>query len=181
MQIKEGWLTPAEHQPSVNFNERPKGEISLIVIHNISLPAGHFGNSCVEELFCNQLDSVHPDLKGLNQMKLSSHLYIRRTGEVIQFVPFVKRAWHAGKSEYQGRSDCNDFSIGIELEGTDHSPYREEQYFNLARVCRLLIREYDLDVEAFAGHSDIAPDRKTDPGPAFRWDYFKALMNSEQN
>lgn len=177
MQIQNGWLESAEHKASGNWNERPEGEISLIVIHNISLPAGHFGNDCVEKLFCDQLEPIHPDFRGLKQVKVSSHLYIRRSGQVVQFVAFDKRAWHAGESQYKGRPDCNDFSIGIELEGTDHTPYRGEQYARLALVCQLLIKEYGLEDDAFAGHSDIAPDRKTDPGPAFRWDYFKTLLN----
>lgn len=177
MHIVGGWLKPAEYRRSPNCNQRPEGEISLIIVHNISLPAGHFGNHYVEELFCNQLPMTHPDFQGLESVKVSAHLFIRRSGKVIQFVPFDQRAWHAGNSRYLNRSDCNDFSIGIELEGTDKSSYRNEQYLELVQVCKLLIAEYDIEVDAILGHADVAPGRKTDPGEAFDWPYFRDLLN----
>lgn len=176
MKIRAGWIEGVKHLPSPNFDERPDGEVTLLIVHNISLPGGHFGNSYVEALFSNQLPSVHGDFAELTNLKVSSHLFIRRSGELVQFVPFHQRAWHAGQSCYQGRANCNDFSIGIELEGTDETPYREEQYQTLSEVCRILIDEYGLEGDAITGHSDVAPDRKTDPGPAFDWDYLRKLI-----
>jgi len=177
MEIADDLLTPARQCPSPNCDERPDGAISLIVIHGISLPAGHFGNSYVERLFCNTLDAgEHPDFGEVAGMKVSSHLFIRRDGTVVQFVPFAKRAWHAGESSFEGREQCNDFSIGIELEGTDGNGYREVQYLALAEVCSLLVDHYSIAAGNIAGHSDIAPGRKTDPGPGFDWNRFRAAM-----
>ena len=152
--------------------------VSLIVIHNITLPASHFGGQFVDELFCNRLaiDS-HPDFVELVELKVSAHLLIRRGGELVQFVPFHRRAWHAGLSSYNGEENCNDFSIGIELEGTDNYPYNPVQYRVLCSVCRSLIEEYEnLNYDNIVGHSDIAPGRKTDPGPSFDWDLFRRLL-----
>ena len=166
-------LSLARQVASPNQDTRPDDEISLIVIHGISLPAGHFGGRHVQELFCNQLDMAeHPDLNSLTDVRVSSHLFIRRDGETIQFVPFDRRAWHAGESNYEGRANCNDFSIGIELEGIDTSAYTEAQYTALAKSCCELIQHYDIDPAAITGHSQIAPDRKTDPGEAFDWQRF---------
>ncbi len=164
-------LELARFVPSPNCNERPSNEVSLLVVHNISLPPGQFGTGCVEELFCNRLDwKAHPFFESIEGLEVSAHLLIERSGEVIQFVPFDKRAWHAGKSSFLGRDNCNDFSIGIELEGTDDLPYTDAQYERLAQVVRIITKRYPLIVpERIVGHSDIAPGRKSDPGPAFDW------------
>lgn len=158
--------------PSPNCDERPQHEPpSLIVVHGISLPAGEFGGLYIEQLFTNRLlVTAHPSFTDISSLKVSAHLLLRRDGQVIQFVPFDKRAWHAGVSEYQGRTRCNDFSIGIELEGTDTIPYSEDQYRALADLLACLLRTYpSLQRQHITGHSDIAPGRKTDPGPAFDW------------
>jgi AmpD protein len=162
----------AKHSSSPNFGPRPANvEPELLVIHNISLPPGEFGGRCIEQFFTNCLDwQEHEYFAQLEGIEVSSHLLIRRTGELVQFVALQDRAWHAGKSCYQGREECNDFSIGIELEGTDCQPYADEQYSTLAAVTTLLLREIpQMNAKAIVGHSDIAPGRKTDPGPAFDW------------
>ena len=174
------WLTPAKHSLSPNRSERPSNmPISLLVIHNISLPPGQFGGSAISDFFLNQLDhSKHPYFEQLKPLTVSSHLLIRRDGEVIQFVPFDQCAWHAGLSTFQGRSQCNDFSIGIELEGTDNHPFTETQYHLLASVTKTLMDHYPLITpENIIGHSDIAPGRKTDPGPLFDWQKFYRCVN----
>ena len=147
-----------------------------------NLPAGHFGGRFVEDLFCNTLTAdSHPDFSDLMELRVSSHLLIRRAGELVQFVPFHKRAWHAGASTYDGMDNCNDFSIGIELEGTDHCPYNPVQYRLLVDVCMSLIAAYDkLNEDNIVGHSDIAPGRKTDPGVCFDWDLFRHLLRDSQ-
>ena len=172
----------ARQSSSPNCDARPGDDISLIVIHGISLPSGQFGGSQVEQFFCNQLDcSSHSDFSDLAGLRVSSHLFVRRDGRVIQFVPFNRRAWHAGESSYKGRANCNDFSVGIELEGTDRVPYTEIQYKVLARICRELVLTYDVAPESVTGHSDIAPARKTDPGPAFNWHRLRTdLENSPE-
>jgi AmpD protein len=175
----ETWLIPAKHLPSPNCNPRPTGlDVSLLVIHNISLPPDQFGGSEISDFFLNQLEySQHPYFEQLKMLIVSSHLLIRREGEIIQFVPFNKRAWHAGISEFQGVRDCNDFSIGIELEGSDHQPFTEIQYAVLASVTKLLLAYYPLlNRDRIVGHSDIAPGRKSDPGPHFEWDKFRYLL-----
>ncbi|MCW8196554.1 1,6-anhydro-N-acetylmuramyl-L-alanine amidase AmpD [Proteobacteria bacterium 005FR1] len=177
--IHGGWLRPAIHAPSPNFDSRPPGEaIDLLVIHNISLPPGEFGTGCIQQLFCNTLDcSRHPYFARLVDLKVSSHLLIERGGEVSQFVSFADRAWHAGQSSYGGRSRCNDFSIGIELEGVDDQPYTDTQYAVLAEVTQTLLTHYrHMSKERITGHSDIAPGRKTDPGPAFDWPRFLSRL-----
>lgn len=164
-----GWVVGARHIPSPNFDERPAGEaISLVVIHNISLPPGEFGGPGVIELFTNRLDpAAHPYYAAIKGLRVSAHFFIRRDGELIQFVPCGKRAWHAGVSSWRGRERCNDYSIGIELEGTDDQPYTDAQYAVLNRLLATLRAAYPIvDV---AGHVDIAPGRKTDPGPCFDW------------
>ena len=146
-------------------------------MHGISLPAGHFGGPYVQELFlgdAKKLSLIHSDFTDLAGVRVSSHLLIARDGRITQFVPFDKRAWHAGESCYDGQTDCNDFSIGIELEGTDNDPYRHEQYSQLSGLVDLLAIEYP--VAAVVGHSDIAPNRKSDPGPSFNWRRLKALL-----
>jgi AmpD protein len=165
----EGLLSGARHIPSPNFDERTPGlSIELVVIHNISLPPGEYGGNGVVELFTNCLDpEQHPYYREIYQLRVSSHFFIRRDGELIQFVSCLKRAWHAGASQWQGRERCNDFSIGIELEGDDHSPFEEAQYLVLAPLLEALRSAYPIN--EITGHSDIAPGRKTDPGPFFDW------------
>lgn len=166
----QGWLlAPAQRQPSPNADQRPPNTaISLLVIHNISLPAGRFGGPAVTQLFTNQLDtsagSLFAELDGL---RVSAHFFLRRQGELVQFVSTQDRAWHAGVSQFRGRNRCNDFSIGIELEGTDLLPYTDAQYQQLAALTHVLKARYPL--QAAVGHEHIAPGRKTDPGPAFDW------------
>jgi N-acetyl-anhydromuramoyl-L-alanine amidase len=170
MEIAHQLLTGARFVASENFDDRPNHDISLIVIHCISLPAGHYGNDCVERLFCNRLDGTgHTDLPSLEGTRVSSHLFIRRDGSIVQFVPFDRRAWHAGASNFQYRQNCNDFSIGIELEGTDWNRYRDVQYDVLIDICGVLVRTFGIPTENIVGHSDIAPGRKTDPGGRFDW------------
>ena len=165
----QGWLDEARQLPSPNCDQRPGDEPpSLIVIHNISLPPGEFGGNAVEELFTNRLDwDAHPYYQGIRGLEVSAHFFIRRDGELIQFVPCSMRAWHAGASSWCGRERCNDFSIGIELEGSDELPFTEAQYASLAELTRTLKETYP--VTGIVGHADIAPGRKTDPGPHFDW------------
>lgn len=172
-------LIPERYEPSPYCDDRPKDTtISLIVIHGISLPPGEFGTGCVEKLFLGTLDfNQHPSFDSLINVKVSTHLYIDRTGFVTQFVPFAKRAWHAGQSSFQGREQCNDFSIGIELEGTDTVCYTKNQYKQLAIVINTLREAYPAILRKnIVGHSDIAPGRKTDPGKVFEWSYLDCLL-----
>lgn len=167
-----GLLRPAAQCPSPNQDDRPGGEEpSLIVIHGISLPPGEFGGPYIEQFFTNCIDRhAHPYFGEICDLHVSAHLLIRRDGAVLQFVPFGRRAWHAGESRFRGRSRCNDFSIGIELEGDDEMPYADAQYEILAGVIDALLESYPaLSARTIAGHSDVAPRRKTDPGPAFDW------------
>ncbi len=178
-EIIDHWLTGARKVASPNFNTRPaKTPIDLLVLHNISLPPGAFGGGYIEQLFCNNLDCrAHPELDELEGLEVSAHLLIDREGQPTQFVPFDQRAWHAGESCFQGRDNCNDFSIGIELEGTDDTPYTEPQYQALALIAGQLLQHYPaLQPERIVGHCDIAPGRKTDPGPSFDWDHFRQLL-----
>ncbi len=179
MRIYQHWLNEAKQIPSPNFDDRPNADdISLLVIHCISLPPGEFDNTCIDKLFCNQLNpDDHPYFKEIHQLTVSSHLVIKRTGEILQYVPFDKRAWHAGQSSYEGRERCNDFSIGIELEGTETVPYTDAQYLELAAVVKTLLNTYpSLSTEWITGHSDIAPGRKTDPGESFDWEKFYCML-----
>jgi AmpD protein len=165
-------LLDARQVPSPNFDERPAGcEISLIVIHGISLPPGVYGGPEIDRFFTNTLDpAAHPYFAEIAHLQVSSHLLVRRDGEVVQYVPFLERAWHAGESSYNGCRACNDFSIGIELEGQDEEPYTPVQYERLAAVIHSLTEAFPgLSAQRLAGHCDIAPQRKTDPGPAFDW------------
>jgi AmpD protein len=178
-QIDQGWLRGAARCPSENYSERSEGvSISLLVIHNISLPPGEFGGGFIQKFFTNQLDcQLHPWFSNIEGVKVSAHLLIDRQGSVTQFVPFERCAWHAGVSSFLGREGCNDFSIGIELEGADSCPYTEAQYQTLSAVTRTLMATYpDITPERLAGHSDIAPGRKTDPGPAFDWQRLHRLL-----
>jgi AmpD protein len=162
-------LDVAEQKTSVNFNQRPDGtNITLVVIHNISLPPGEFNNNYIEDFFTNQLQTdQHPYFETLKEVKVSAHLLIKRDGRIIQFVDFDQRAWHAGRSSFNQIDDCNNYSIGIELEGTDNSPYETLQYQSLNQVLSILKAHYP--ITDIRGHSEIAPGRKTDPGPAFDW------------
>lgn len=173
-----GLLEPVLYRPSPHCDDRPLTTIDMIVIHGISLPPGNFSSNAVEAFFCNQLDfALHDSFLLLKELKVSAHLFIRRSGDMIQFVPFMKRAWHAGESCFQNKTRCNDFSIGIELEGTDNLPYEKLQYEQLGNVIRLLLQTYpDITKNRIVGHSDIAPGRKTDPGPAFDWDYLRGSL-----
>ena len=177
-----GWCAGISHCPSPNFNARPQGEISLLVMHNISLPPGQFGTGKVQELFCNRLDPhEHPYFAGIAGLQVSAHFLIERDGTVIQFVSCRDRAWHAGVSFFAGRDNCNDFSLGIELEGTDDQAYSDLQYAALAKLLRELQRHYpQLSKERICGHSDIAPGRKTDPGHAFDWVRLFGALDKEK-
>lgn len=178
-----GRISFARWTPSPNFGPRPDGAgISLLVVHNISLPPGQFGGREIEDFFCNQLDhSAHPYFKTIEGAQVSAHLLIRRDGALVQFVSLLDRAWHAGRSCFEGQEECNDFSIGIELEGTDDTPYTTEQYRMLAKVADLIMTAWpDVTANRITGHCDIAPGRKSDPGPAFDWQYFRAALQAVQ-
>jgi len=180
MIISKGWLDKAKKIESPNADLRPDAEdISLLVIHNISLPPEQFGGPHIEQLFSNCLNPEdHPYFAEIYQLEVSSHLLIDRQGNITQFVPFNKRAWHAGVSEFQGRQRCNDFSIGIELEGADHIPFSDSQYSVLSEVSQQIISHYPMiTADRVVGHSDIAPGRKTDSGEAFDWQRYKQLLN----
>lgn len=179
--VETGLLAEARISLSPNYDDRPdESDISGMVIHNISLPPGEFGGHWIEDLFLNQLDcDAHPYFDRLRELKVSSHVLIRRDGEVVQFVPFHKRAWHAGVSEWGGRERCNDFTIGIEFEGCDNSPFLAGQYRVGAEVIKALIATYPLlNQERITGHQHIAPERKTDPGPYFNWRYLRSLITA---
>jgi AmpD protein len=179
--IATGLLDAARQVPSPNRDARPPGMTpELIVIHAISLPPGEFGGPWIDALFRNGLDpDAHPYFRDIAGFRVSAHLLIRRDGEIVQYVPFHARAWHAGVSNHQGRERCNDFSIGIELEGCDERPFESVQYEVLARVIRALVAAYPgLEPERVAGHADIAPGRKTDPGPHFDWARLRALLET---
>jgi AmpD protein len=171
-----GWYTPAQRLDSPNFGPRPSGtRIDLIVIHSISLPPGQYGGQEVQALFTNQLDwDAHPYFTQIRGLQVSSHFYIQRDGSLWQFVSADDRAWHAGQSEYRGRPQCNDDSIGIELEGLEGDVFEDAQYEQLRRLCLDLHRHYP--IEHLAGHEHIAPGRKRDPGPGFDWQRLKADM-----
>lgn len=178
--IKSGLLFGAFYIPSPNFNDRPsESDINLIVIHGISLPPGQYGGDEITQLFTNKLNcSENECFAGLKDLKVSSHLLIRRNGLLYQYVPFTKRAWHAGVSSFEGRENCNDYSIGIELEGCDDQEYTPEQYKQLADTTQVLIEHYpQITIERIVGHCDIAPGRKTDPGKSFDWKFYRGLLN----
>lgn len=178
--IDNGWITSVEHCLSPHFDSREQcsnDEISLLVIHNISLPAGQFGGNYISDLFLGCLDpNEDPSFKEIYQMRVSAHCLIRRCGEIIQYVSFNERAWHAGVSSYKSQEKCNDFSIGIELEGTDELPYTDAQYQQLSELTHALIEQYPLIKDNIVGHCDIAPGRKTDPGQSFDWQKYQALL-----
>lgn len=172
----DGWVEGARRVVSSNCDDRPAGaEASLLVLHGISLPPGEFGGDAIERLFTNCLDpGAHPYYASLAELRVSAHFLVRRDGAVLQFVPVTRRAWHAGPSSWRGRSRCNDYSVGVELEGTDDLPYDERQYASLAALARALADA--LPIGACAAHSEIAPGRKSDPGPAFDWALFHTLF-----
>lgn len=180
--LNTGLLIPTQFpqisfSQSPNFNVRPPQiTIDLLVIHSISLPPGIYTGNSVVDFFCNQLDfSAHPYYQNIQDLKVSAHLFIRRSGEIIQFVPFSERAWHAGKSCFQNRTNCNDFSIGIELEGTDFEVFTKNQYASLFLSTKAIRSAYpSISAENIVGHQDIAPERKTDPGPYFDWQSYRA-------
>ncbi|WP_417763681.1 1,6-anhydro-N-acetylmuramyl-L-alanine amidase AmpD [Shewanella sp.] len=175
-----GWCLDVKQRPSPHFNQRSADEVSLLVIHNISLPAGQFGLPYIEALFCGTLDcQADASFAELEGLAVSAHFLIKRTGEVLQFVSCDERAWHAGVSNFQGRSNCNDFAVGIELEGTDTSGYTDIQYTQLTALTKALQQQYPLITQQrIVGHSDIAPVRKTDPGEGFDWQRYSAAILS---
>ncbi|MDT0603377.1 1,6-anhydro-N-acetylmuramyl-L-alanine amidase AmpD [Thalassotalea castellviae] len=180
MTINQGWLEQAEKCISPHYDQREhcaSDEISLLVIHNISLPARQFGGQYISDLFLGRLDpQAHPSFEEIYQLRVSAHCLIRRDGQIIQYVSFNDRAWHAGVSNYQGKEKCNDFSIGIELEGADDIPYTNEQYQQLSQLTLSLITTYPLIAGNITGHCDIAPSRKTDPGDAFDWQKYQQMI-----
>jgi AmpD protein len=172
-------LPDAQYHPSKNWDERPADTlIDLLVIHSISLPPGEFGGPWIDDLFLNQLDAqAHPYFKKIQALKVSCHLLIPRDGSLIQYVPLDKRAWHAGVSSYHGRPYCNDYSIGIELEGSDDQPFTDTQYQTLSRTTKTIMRRYPgITKERITSHATIAPERKTDPGPLFDWSRYLRLL-----
>lgn len=179
MKIENHLLLEADFVVSPNCDDRPdETDISLIVIHCISLPPDIFGGDYISQLFCNSLDrNAHSYFQKIADLRVSAHLLVRRNGAIVQYVPFNRRAWHAGISEFRGRNRCNDFSIGIELEGSISTAYADCQYKRLAEIVTSLMRTYPrLNKTDIAGHSDIAPNRKNDPGPFFDWQRFLALL-----
>ncbi|MDE1169233.1 MAG: 1,6-anhydro-N-acetylmuramyl-L-alanine amidase AmpD [Pseudomonas sp.] len=177
-----GWCDGVPHCPSPNFNERPEAEVSLLVIHNISLPPAQFNTGKVQQFFQNRLDpSEHPYFESISHLRVSAHFLIEREGQVTQFVSCLQRAWHAGVSTFEGREACNDFSIGIELEGTDELPFTDAQYQALTRLTEQLLAQFPgITAQRITGHSDIAPGRKTDPGPAFDWPRYLAGLQGKK-
>ena len=176
MLIEDHLLNSAKQIQSPNYSERlNEDDINLIVIHSISLPPGKYNNSYIEEFFCNKL-SVNENkyFESISDLKVSSHILIKRDGKIIQFVPFNKKAWHAGESVFKGRLNCNEFSIGIELEGCEEDDFTQNQYKNLVNICLTLFKYYpEITRQNVVGHSEIAPGRKTDPGKNFNWEYLR--------
>jgi AmpD protein len=183
LDLVSGWLGGVAHCPSANCNDRPTGEISLLVIHNISLPPGQFGTGKVQEFFTSGLRAdEHEYFAGIVDMRVSAHFLIERDGVITQFVSCLQRAWHAGVSCFAGRDNCNDFSLGIELEGTDDLPFTDAQYQALIALSQQLLAAYPaLKLQRICGHSDIAPGRKTDPGPNFDWPRLRQGLTSKEH
>jgi len=179
--LEKGLYASARFVPSPNYDERPNGSVpEVIIIHSISLPPGEYGENFVEEFFCNRIDpSQHPYFQKIYHLNVSAHFFIQRDGKCVQFVNANQRAWHAGVSVCQGRECVNDFSIGIELEGWDEADdgFTELQYNALSELGSHLVQEYAIDKGHFYGHSDIAPERKNDPGPYFDWKYFRSKLD----
>ena len=183
MKIIDHKLKQAKWLASPNYNSRPDRAISMLVMHNISLPPKQFGGGYIEDFFCNQLDcQAHPYFDEIKALQVSAHLLIKRDGAMTQFVPFNERAWHAGVSEFNGETNCNDFSIGIELEGADDVPYTAKQYEVLSEVTQCLQAHYpQITQNRIVGHDQIAPGRKTDPGESFDWSYFQQLIKEAKS
>jgi AmpD protein len=178
-----GFLTGVRQVLSPHFDARPSGALpELLVVHGISLPPGEFGGPWIDRLFTGTLPwDEHPYFKQIEGLRASAHALVRRDGQIVQYVPFGERAWHAGQSAWRGRTGCNDFSIGVELEGTDDMPYTDAQYEALAALSAALIATYpSLSAQTIAGHSEVSPGRKTDPGPSFDWARFRALLDQAQ-
>ncbi len=176
-----GLLAGIRQVLSPHFDARPSGVVpELIIIHGISLPAGEFGGPWIDRLFTGGLPPhAHPSFPAIGRLRVSAHTLIRRDGTIVQYVPFGQRAWHAGQSHYRGRAACNDFSVGIELEGTDHIPYTDSQYEQLGVLVEALLEAYpSLSSDHIVGHSDVAPGRKTDPGPAFEWERLRSHLRA---
>lgn len=173
---QQGWLSTARHLPSPNFGPRPTGmPVDLVVVHSISLPPGQYGTGCVQQLFTNQLDwEAHPYFQGIRGLEVSAHFFIERDGTLWQFVSTEDRAWHAGQSQWGERRNCNDFSVGIELEGLEGQTFERPQYQTLAQLCQALAAQHPL--RHIAGHEHIAPGRKQDPGPGFDWPRLQAAL-----
>lgn len=173
---RRGWYRHARHLASPNFGPRPAGAcIDLVVLHSISLPPGEYGTGCVQQLFTNQLDwQAHPYFQGIHGLQVSAHFFITRDGQLWQFVSCDERAWHAGASHYRGRANCNDDSVGIELEGLEGDPFEAAQYETLASLGAALLSHYP--IAHFAGHEHVAPGRKKDPGPGFDWQHLKKSL-----
>jgi N-acetyl-anhydromuramoyl-L-alanine amidase len=174
-----GLIVGAAQVLSPHFDQRPSGVLpELLIVHGISLPPGEFGGPWIDRLFTGTLPpGEHPYFRKIEGLTASAHALIRRDGQIVQYVPFGARAWHAGTSEYRGRTGCNDFSVGVELEGTDDTPYADAQYQALAALTVALLGTYrSLSAQAIVGHSDVAPGRKTDPGPSFEWARFRTLL-----
>tara|TARA_Y100001960_G_C14719227_1_gene851440 strand:- start:68 stop:619 length:552 start_codon:yes stop_codon:yes gene_type:complete len=181
LKIENGWLTEAMHVPSPFFDARSdKNDISLLVVHNISLPPGQFGGSYIEDFFTGNLDpNAHPFFEVINKMGVSAHCLIKRNGEIVQFVSFLDRAWHAGQSSFAGRERCNDYSIGVELEGTEFVAYTEEQYQSLTALTHAVMQTYPkITLPRITGHQYIAPLRKADPGLSFDWVKYRQQLQS---
>jgi AmpD protein len=179
--LKSGLMRGARQVASPNYDSRPAGvEADLIVVHGISMPPGEFGGPWIDRLFTGGLPpDAHPYFRDIARARVSAHVLIRRDGTIVQYVPFGQRAWHAGQSHYRGRPACNDFSIGIELEGTDATAYTDPQYDQLAALVEALLATYpSLSIDHITGHSDIAPGRKTDPGPSFEWERWRSILRS---
>lgn len=174
------WLEEIRRVESPNYDPRPAAAIDLLVLHSISLPPGEFGGDHIDRLFRNELDpNAHPFFAGIASLRVSAHLLINRHGEITQYVPFTHRAWHAGVSEFAGRGDCNDYSIGIELEGCDDATFTPEQYVTLTEITALITSHWPaITLDRIVGHCHIAPDRKTDPGPTFDWESWRASLSA---
>lgn len=184
LQIINGWLTPCNVLQSPHFDLRPNPqEISLLIIHYISLPPEQFGGHYIDDFFQGKLDyNAHPYFTQLKNMRVSAHCLINRQGEITQYVNFQHRAWHAGVSQFEGREKCNDFSIGIELEGSNEQPFTPKQYHTLTSLTQIIMQNYPLITpERIVGHCDVAPNRKIDPGQYFDWQYYLTSLNSVQN
>jgi AmpD protein len=176
------WLDGIRKIESPNYDDRPDNtDITLLVIHGISLPPGEFGGGNIERLFMNDLDpGTHPYFAEIAGNRVSAHVFIDRVGKITQYVPFNRRAWHAGPSEFKGRQRCNDFSIGVELEGCDDQPYTDVQYTQLAALTKVIMKQWPaINLENIVGHCHIAPDRKTDPGPQFDWQHYFDLLKHD--